>query len=114
MYDEVKSKIQNMIDGADTEMERDFWTQAMALMEEIEALSSDNALKIESNEGVLYLWKGENALQFVNTIEDKAGSKEVSEAVVLATLFIKEHGANVSVAPKSEALSEKMKIMMGR
>ena len=112
MYDDVKQKFQAMIEGAETPMEKEFWQMATDLLDKLENLSDDEAIRIDRDGESLYLWKGEDSVQFVNTEEKKSGSKEIGEAITLAVLFIRDGDSTVSIVAKSEALQKKLEVMM--
>ena len=113
VHEDVKKKIQNMIETAETDMEREFWQEAEKLFHIFEGMSDDEAIHISRDGESLYLWKGEHSVQFVNTEEKKVGSKDLGEALVLAVLFIRDGDSVVSMVPKSQALQKKLEVMMG-
>lgn len=109
----VEEKILGMIEGADTTEERDFWKLAYDLYKSIEQIDDSSALRIEKDGTYLYIWKGKDSIQFVNTEEKKAGTKEIGEAVVLSALFVRDgEKVNITVCPRSEALKKKMEMMV--
>ena len=116
IYGEVKKKFQTMKEGADTPMEREFWDMAIFLLEKIKNLPGDNALKIFNPDGEIYLWKSkesEGTLQFVNTLEKKAGTKDIGEAVILTAMFVRDDQENTKTVEVSlsEALQKKLEVM---
>jgi len=109
----VEEKIVAMIESAETPEEKDFWELSYDLYKSIEQMDDSSALRIERDGAYLYIWKGKNSIQFVNTEEKKVGTKEVGEAVVLSALFVRDgEKVNITVCPRSEALQKKMEIMM--
>ena len=116
IYDDVRAKFQSMKEGAETLMERDFWDMAMSLLEKVKSLPEDAALKVSSTDGEIYLWKSkesEGTLQFVNTGEKKAGTKDIGEAIILTAMFIRddEDHTDIKQVPLSEALQRKLEVM---
>ncbi len=116
IYDDVKAKFQSMKEGTETPMERDFWDMAMSLLEKVKSLPEDAALKVSSTDGEIYLWKSkenEGTLQFVNTGEKKAGTKDIGEAIILTAMFIRddEDHTDIEQVPLSEALQRKLEVM---
>lgn len=112
MYDDVKQKFQSMIDNAETPMEKEFWQMATDLLDKFENLADDEAIRIDRDGESLYLWKGEDSVQFVNTEEKKSGSKDIGEAITLAVLFIRDGDSTIAIVTKSEALQKKLEVMM--
>ncbi|GEM_PF-2992805 len=116
IYDNVKAKFLSMKEGAETPMEGNFWDMAITLIEKVKGLTDDSALKVFNGEGEIYLWKSkesEGTLQFVNTSQKKAGTKDVGEAIILTAMFIRddEDHTHIEKVPLSEALQKKLEVM---
>ena len=112
MDSSVEKKILAMMENADTAEERDFWKLAHDLYKSIEQIDDSSALCIERDGAYLYIWKGKDSIQFVNTEEKKVGTKEIGELVVLSALFVRDgEKVNITVCPRAEALQKKMEIM---